>query len=70
MVRMIQSPGCEDGEKEDEEVYLQYSINNGSTWVTFFDSWDTTVNYLADWYDWYANDIEIPLAAQTSFYDF
>ena len=30
-------PGCEDGEKEDEEVYLQYSIDNGSTWVTFFD---------------------------------
>jgi len=59
-------PGCEDGEKEDEEVYLQYSINNGSTWVTFFDSWDTTDDYLADWYDWYANDIEIPIAAQTS----
>ena len=57
-------PGCEDGEKEDEEVYLQYSINNGSTWVTFFDSWDTTNNYGADWYDWHANDIEIPLAAQ------
>lgn len=59
-------PGCEDGEKEDEEVYLQYSIDNSLSWITFYDNWDTTNNYEADWYDWYANDIEIPLAAQTS----
>ena len=59
-------PGCEDGEKEDEEVYLQYSIDSGSSWNTIFENWDTRANYAADWYDWYPNDIPIPPAAQTS----
>ena len=60
------APGCEDGEKVDEEVYLQYSINGGNTWEDIFTDWDTASGYSAAWYDWYANDIAIPLAAQTS----
>jgi len=59
-------PGCEDGERVDEEVYLQYSVNGGSNWITFYEDWNTVNDKSADWYDWYANDIEIPLAAQTS----
>jgi gliding motility-associated-like protein len=59
-------PGCEDGERVDEEVYLQYSIDNGSSWQIIFEDWDTAASYSAPWYDWYANDIDIPAAAQTS----
>lgn len=60
------SLGCEDGERVNEEVYLQYSIDNGTSWVTFFDSWDTDRSKSSAWYSWYANDIDIPLAAQTN----
>ena len=59
-------PGCEDGEKEDEEVYLQFSTDNGASWQIIYDDWDTTPEYRAPWYDWFDNDIDIPLAAQTS----
>ncbi len=59
-------PGCEDPERPNEEVKLQYSINNGVSWVTFFEGWDTVSNKSAAWYSWHYNDKSIPLAAQTS----
>ena len=57
------SPGCEDGERPSEEVWLQYSVNEGASWVTFFDDWDTDRNKLSPWYSWYDNDIDIPVEA-------
>ncbi len=58
--------GCEDPEKEDEEVYLQYSIDDGNNWVTFYEEWNTVTDKNADWYQWDFADISIPLAAQTN----
>jgi gliding motility-associated-like protein len=58
--------GCEDGDEPDEEVYLQYSINNGVTWTTFFDGWDTDPNKNKDWYQWFDQTILIPPAAQST----
>ena len=60
------SRGCEDGERVNEEVYLQYSIDNGSSWVTFFDGWNTDRSKSSPWYSWFANDIAIPMAARTT----
>jgi gliding motility-associated-like protein len=60
------SPGCEDPERPDEEVKLQYSINNGSTWVVIFEGWDTNYSKSKPWYSWYYNDIAIPAGANTS----
>ncbi len=57
--------GCEDGDQASEEVYLQYSIDGGNNWVTFYDQWDITGNQ-EPWYRWYFNSIQIPSAAQTS----
>lgn len=59
-------PGCEDGERVDEEVYLQYSIDGGTVWEDIFKDWDTVSNKNAPWYDWYDNDIQIPDDAKTS----
>ena len=38
---------CEEPEGIGEEVYLQYSVNNGN-WITFYDGWDTTFG--SAWY--------------------
>ena len=57
---------CEDGDAPNEEVYLYYSIDNGDSYVLIFDGWDTDRNKLKPWYRWYANDIPIPEAAQTT----
>ena len=56
------SPGCEDGERPSEEVWLQYSVSGGP-WVTFYDDWDTDFYKSAAWYSWYDNDIDIPVEA-------
>jgi len=56
------SPGCEDGERPSEEVWLQYSVSGGP-WVTFYEDWDTDFNKSAAWYSWYDNDIDIPVEA-------
>jgi gliding motility-associated-like protein len=89
----LPKPNCEDPDEPKEQVYLQYSIDNGSTWtiskatsslygnppflngVTWdtsspgTDLWDTANNvagyYSKPWYNWYANDIEIPESAKT-----
>ena len=58
--------GCEDGDAPNEEVYLYYSIDNGDNYVLIYDGWDTNRNKLEPWYRWYANDITIPEAAQTT----
>ena len=58
--------GCEDGDEPDEEVYLQYSINNGASWVQFYSDWDTDPNKNKPWYSWYEMDITIPDEAKTS----
>ncbi|MFQ3340476.1 MAG: gliding motility-associated-like protein, partial [Flavobacteriaceae bacterium] len=58
--------GCEDPDWWSEEVYLKYSIDGGNNYVTFFDGWDIHNNKQKPWYSWYANDIDIPEAAQTS----
>ena len=50
---------CEDPEREDEEVLLQYSIGGGD-WVTFYDGWDTDN---ADHYEWLFQDFPIPSSA-------
>lgn len=60
------SSGCEDGDEPDEEVYLEYSTNNGASWVRFFSDWDTDRNKNKPWYRWYQEDITIPVGAQTS----
>ena len=57
---------CEDGDAANEEVYLQYSIDNGDNYVQIYDGWDTDGNKLKPWYSWYPNDIPIPEAAQTT----
>ncbi|WP_206074001.1 HYR domain-containing protein [Marixanthomonas spongiae] len=58
--------GCEQPDAANEEVYLQYSIDNGATWVEIYGGWDTTGSGNYAWYNWYWNDIAIPPAAQTS----
>ena len=58
--------GCEDGDEPDEEVYLEYSTNNGASWIRFFSDWDTDPNKNKPWYRWYQEDITIPIGAQTS----
>ena len=60
------SPGCEDPERPNEEVKLQYSINGGSSWVTIFEGWDTNYSKSNPWYSWYAVDEPIPPGARTS----
>ena len=60
------SPGCEDPERPDEEVKLQYSINGGVSWITIFEEWDTIGTNNNPWYSWYEVDEPIPLGAQTS----
>ena len=59
-------PGCEDGEKEDEEVILQYSTNGGTSWTVIFENWNTAPGYSNPWYDWYEEDIIIPEGAKSS----
>ena len=58
--------GCEDGDEPDEEVYLEYSTDNGLSWIRFFSDWDTDRNKNKPWYRWYQEDITIPIGAQTS----
>ena len=60
--------GCEDGDGPNEEVNLQYSIDGGNNWNLIFDGWDTSAynTYTAAWYNWFSNDIDIPIAAQTN----
>ena len=57
--------GCEDPERESEEVYLQYKVNGGN-WTTMYDQWNVDLNKNAPWYSWNFNDIEIPAPARTS----
>ena len=54
---------CEEPEGIAEEVYLQYSVNNGN-WITFYDGWDTTFG--SAWYRWNFNDITIPDGAKSN----
>ncbi len=49
-----------------EEVYLQYSTDNGVSWTTIFDGWNTTSAGNFAWYNWYYNTINIPTAARTT----
>lgn len=58
--------GCEDPDLTNEEVILQYSTNDGSSWNTIYDEWNTDGSKSADWYSWYWNSITIPAAAQTT----
>ena len=60
--------GCEDGDGPNEEVNLQYSIDGGNNWNLIFDGWDTSAynTYTAAWYNWFSNDLDIPIAAQTN----
>lgn len=57
--------GCEDPERESEEVYLQYKVSGGN-WTTMYDQWNVDLNKNAPWYSWNFNDIEIPALARTS----
>ena len=54
---------CENPDLDDEEVKLQYSVNNGN-WVTFYEDWDTIQG--SAWYRWYFNDIPIPEGAKSN----
>ncbi|MFN7325364.1 MAG: HYR domain-containing protein, partial [Chitinophagales bacterium] len=58
--------GCEDPDAPDEEVYLQYSTNGGGSWTTIFDGWDTSPTKSFPWYNWYSQNISIPVGARTS----
>ena len=60
------SAGCEDPEQPNEEVWLQYSINGGTNWITIYDQWDTNGSFSLPWYNWYAVNLPIPAAAQTA----
>ena len=57
--------GCEDPERESEEVYLQYKVSGGN-WTTMYDQWDVDLNKNAPWYSWNFNDLDIPVPARTS----
>ncbi|WP_226389679.1 MBG domain-containing protein [Penaeicola halotolerans] len=57
---------CEQPDASNEEVYLQYSTNGGSTWVTIFEDWNTTSGGNFAWYNWYFNSIDIPVGARTT----
>ena len=59
-------PGCEEPDAPNEEVYLEYSIDGGNSWVRFYSGWDTINNNSYDWYDWDEFDITIPDLAKTS----
>lgn len=56
---------CEGPDEPDEGVYLQYSIDNGATWVTinYWDPYPGTVASLINWGNYCEN---IPAAAQTT----
>ncbi len=56
---------CEGPDEPQEGVYLQYSINNGSTWVTiqYFDPNGGNDPLLTNWQQYCVN---IPIAAQTN----
>jgi hypothetical protein len=58
--------GCEQPDASNEEVYLQYSINGGSTWVNIYEDWNTTGTGSYAWYNWHWNEITIPQAARTT----
>ena len=60
------SAGCEDPDLPDEEVILQYSIDNGSSWITIYNQWDTVSDFSLPWYNWYAANLPIPAGAQTT----
>ncbi len=60
------APGCEDPDEAAEEVNLQYSIDNGLSWVTIYDSWNTVSDMSALWYNWHWNSIDIPVLARTA----
>ncbi|MFZ9056769.1 MAG: hypothetical protein ACO2ZG_02945, partial [Flavobacteriaceae bacterium] len=60
------SPGCEDPDAANEEVYLMYSIDGGLNYYQIYGGWNTTSGYAFDWYDWDEFDISIPEAAQSS----
>ena len=59
-------PGCEEPDAPNEEVYLEYSIDGGNSWVRFYSGWDTINNNSYDWYDWDEFDITIPDLAKTT----
>ena len=58
--------GCEDPEGSNEEVKLQYSINGGANWTTFYDDWDTDSGKNKAWYNWDFADIAIPNGAKSN----
>lgn len=58
--------GCEQPDAANEEVYLQYSTDNGVSWTTIFDGWNTTSAGNFAWYNWYYNTINIPTGARTT----
>ena len=57
---------CEDGDEEDEEVYLQYKTETGN-WTDMYDGWNTDQNQKqALWYSWKEEDLTIPDDAKSS----
>jgi len=58
-------PGCEDPDLVDEGVFLQYSIDNGATWVNI-NTWNPTGVLTDPLYQWMQYTETIPAAAQTA----
>ncbi len=57
--------GCEDPDLVDEGVFLQYTINGGTTWVTI-NSWNPTGVLTGPLYQWLEYTETIPVPAQTA----
>jgi hypothetical protein len=61
-----EGPGCEQPDAANEEVYLDYSTNGGSTWTNIYDGWNTTSAGNYSWYNWDWYEFSIPAGAYTS----
>jgi PKD repeat protein len=57
---------CEQPDLPDEEIWLQYSTDNGNSWTTIFDQWDTSPTGSFAWYNWYFQSITIPAGAYSA----
>jgi len=55
--------GCERPDLPTEEIWLQYSTDNGNSWTTIYDQWDTSPTGSFAWYNWYYQSIAIPPGA-------
>ncbi|MCE2823182.1 MAG: PKD domain-containing protein, partial [Saprospiraceae bacterium] len=55
--------GCERPDLPTEEIWLQYSTDNGNSWTTIYDQWDTSPLGSFAWYNWYYQSIAIPPGA-------